>query len=464
LQASSNSSESLLKTPAANQLLSAYLRDNNYSAFYEFIEELDCERPESFSRDQYTNVLIFDALSRSRNPERLRSEVNRIKSRLNQSNLSPMELSALFRCLFTHFDGDEALLREFIGHVQAQIEGRNDESSKKELRMILLDVFSKLHEWEKCVELVESLVEDGHGTSVDTLIFGKLMAAAGPDNARIRLVFNWMERVKCWRDPAILISAMDLYFQADRFGAARILWEEVKSRRNRAKSLSIAVSIIARILLIEEGPISALTHLNGYRLLWDNTSVQVYFKASRLSNTIGPSEAESFFFERAFKTNPPPNIDVCNEVLIFIVNREDSLNRLVDWMCESGCHPNVQTINIFLSNTGSEAAFTAAERLIDGMIQVGASPSDELLLRIISAQLERSMEPNDSFQIRAEAYSNLFSQRPQASPQNRLNLYKIWGKYYLKHGRLDKLDLLREEIEKLPVSLEDPEIIQVFSI
>jgi pentatricopeptide repeat protein len=457
---SSSSADNSLRTPAANNLLSAYLRESDYDSFYALLDELDGEPPAFFSRDRYTNVMVFDALNRSRNPERLRSEIERIKVHLNQnSKVSPMELSALFRCLFTHFNGDEALLREFIDYLQSQIRDRNDESGKRELRMILLDVFSKLGEWEKCVELVEMILLEHSRTTlaVDPAVFAKLMLAAGPNSHNIEFVFAWMDRVKCWRDPAILVSAMDLYLQADCLEPIRILWEEeVKIRRNRAKTLSVAISIMARVFLLEEGPISALIHLNNYRSLWDNVSVQVYLKASRLSNTLGSLEAEGFFFERIHKSNPPPNVDVCNEIIPFVVNRPDSLKRVVDWMCESGCHPNVQTVNILLSvGSASESAkdaFDAAQRLVEGMMRAGANPSDELLLRMISGHLERSGKLNDAFHSKAEVFSNHLNQRQeQVTPQHHLNLYRLWQVYYSKHGRQDKLDQLQQEIEKLPL-------------
>ena len=83
--------------------------------------------------------------------------------------------------------------------------------------------------------------------------------------------------------------------------------------------------------------------------------------------------------------NPPPSIEVCNEVLVSVLNNKDSLFKVTNWMRQSGTHPNVQTVNI-LANENIEIA----DNLVNEMIKAGGKPSNELLLRIISGHLEKN--------------------------------------------------------------------------
>ena len=133
----------------------------------------------------------------------------------------------------------------------------------------------------KSIIAIES---DSRGNNaIDPLIFAKLMTSAGPNPERIEFVLNWMKKLKCWRDPAILTAAMEFYWTAGNSEEARELWEEIKSKRNKAKSFAVAISVMAQILLKEEGPFAALSHLNHYRNLWNDSSIQIYLKATRLS-------------------------------------------------------------------------------------------------------------------------------------------------------------------------------------
>ena len=443
--------------PAANHLLAAYLRDNNFQVFYQLIDELNYSH-----RDQYSNTLLFEALSRSIDHKRLSKEITKIKIKMNRENLSSMELSALFRCLFINFEGDYQLIKEFVDHVKFQIrENENNfngttqknQKDQKELRIILLDVFSKLKEWNSCVELVDLLLKSNNEdiNSVDPMIFAKLMTAAGANFEKINFVLNWMDRIKCWRDPAILTAAMEYFWKADCVKEARALWDEIRGRRNKARSFSVAISVMSQILLKEEGPAAALQHLNSYRSLWNDSAVQIYLKSLRLFGATSSQEIEQFFFEKLVKMNPPPSIEVCNEVLIFLLNKKESLERIVDWMCKSGCHPNVQTMNILLSASEFKSKpflLQIGEKLLENMIEAGGRPSHELLLRMISGQLEKSMEVGDLNHQTAEKYSKLFIDRTDSNII-RLSLFEIWMKYFVKHNRIEKIAILKEEIKNL---------------
>lgn len=428
---------SRLLVPAANHLLAAYLRDNNFQMFFELIDEID-----PVVRDQYTNTMLFDALSRCKNHERLAKEIESTKLQVTRTNLSCMELSALFRCLFTHFEGDDALIQDFVKYIQDEIRERTEEK-RRELQLILLDVFSKLKEWDRSVDLVKTLI---CSETPDPIVFAKLMTASGPNAERIEFVLSWMGRVKCWRDPAILTAAMDLYRQAGYSLEARGLWEEIRGRRNKARSFSVAIAVQARILLTEDGPVAALNHLNTYQNLWNDAAVQVYLQASRLSGSINSQEIERFFFDRLIRMNPPPSIAVCNEVLIFIRNKRESLERVVEWMCQAGCHANVETMNILFAEVedGKEYLEVAGERLLNEMLRAGGRPSDELLLRIISAQLDSSKDKQ------AESHSKLLLERQTAlDPQTRLKLYTIWYNYFIKSGKAEKAEEIKIEIGKI---------------
>lgn len=439
-QQSMHHSDTNLLVPAANHLLAAYLRDNNFEKFFTLIEEFDQN-----VRDQYTNTMLFDALSRCKNQQRLSKEIEHIKKlHVAKTNLSCMELSALFRCLFTHFEGDDVLIQNFVKYIQDEIKERSDDK-RKELQLILLDVFSKLKEWDRSVELVETLISSDLSI-VDPIVFAKLMTAAGANAERIEFVLNWMGRVKCWRDPAILTAAMDLYWQAGYSLEARDLWEEIKCRRNKARSFSVAIAVQAQILLKEDGPAAALNHLNTYQNLWNDTAVQVYLKASRLSGSIGSQEIERFFFDRLVRMNPPPSIEVCNEVLIFIRNKQESLERVVEWMCLANCHANVQTMNVLLAEIENRNYLgVAAERLLSEMLRAGAKPSDELLLRIISGQLEHSKDVDTN---PAESNSKILLERP-LDPQIRAKLYLLWYNYFVKSGQTEKANEIQLEINKI---------------
>ena len=434
------SKSSNLLIPAANHLLSAYLREDNYEKFFNLIDELGLER------DKYTNTILFDALSRSKDHERLSKEMKLTKFNVMKSNLSPMELSSLFKCLFSHFEGDNELIKEFSDYVI--IEGYQIEN-RKEIEIILLDVFSKLKEWNRCIELVESLIK----IKIEplTLIFSKLMTAAGPNPEKIEFVLNWMKSSNCWRDPAILTAAMEFYWQAGYSIESRELWDEIKSKRNKAKSFSIAISVMSQILLKEEGPISALNHLNIYKKLWNDEAIQVYLKSLRLSGLNESKEIETFFFEKVIKMNSPPSIDVCNEVLISILpKKEIILNRIINWMCQSGCHPNVQTMNILLSDERDDERDSmrlAAEKLLDEMIKVGGRPSDELLLRIISGIIYKLKESSST--LKPESYSKILLNRTNLNPQIKFNLFLIWKKYFEKFGQIEKVEQIKLEIDKI---------------
>lgn len=436
------SKASNLLIPAANHLLSAYLREDNYEKFFNLIDELGLER------DKYTNTMLFDALSRCKDHQkdqsRLSKEIELTKLHVMKSNLSPMELSSLFKCLFSHFEGDDrhGLIKEFTDYVIVERSQNNE--NRKEIEIILLDVFSKLKDWNKCIELVKSLIK----IKAEPLMFSKLMTAAGPNPEKIEFVLNWMKSSKCWRDPAILTAAMQFYWQAGCSIESRELWNEIKSKRNKARSFSIAISVMAQILLKEEGPISSLNHLNNYKTLWNDESIQVYLKSLRLSGLNQSKEIETFFFEKVIKMNQPPSIEVCNEILISILPKKEILNRIINWMCKSGCHPNVQTMNILL---GCDCDLRLeAENLLDEMIKVGGRPSDELLLRMISGILENSNSISIDSSSKAESYSKILLNRStDQNPEIKLNLFLIWKKYFEKSGQVEKVERIKIEIDKI---------------
>lgn len=438
----SNSQTTNILVPAANHLLSAYLRDADIQKFFELIDQLGPE-----NRDKYTNTMLFDALSRSQDLNRLSKEIEQVKVYLSRTNLSSMELSSLFKCLFAHFEGEDLLIKDFVKYVQGEIQERSEES-RKELQLILLEVSSKQREWDRCVEIVRELMK----TSLipDPLVFAKLMTAAGPNPERIEQVLNWMRRVKCWRDPAILTAAMEFYWQAGCSNESRALWEEIKGKRNKARSFSVAIATMSEILLKEEGPLSALNHLNLYKNLWNDTALRVYLKSLRLSASNSTEEISKFFFERATKMNPKPSVSVCNEILISCITKLEIIEKVADWMSQNGCHPNVQTVNILLATgPGNETTklLKVACGLLDEMIKVGAKPSDELFLRIISGLLEGGPQNNQVPQ--AEFYSKVLLERPLTSPQTKLQIYSIWLKFFDKTGQLDKVQEIQEEIGKL---------------
>lgn len=429
--------ESNLIIPASNHLLSAYLREDDFEKFFNLIDEIE--------RDKYTNTMLFEALSRSKDMERLRKEIEKTKLLITKrtTNLSSIEISSLFKCLFSHFEGDDRLIKEFVKYVQIEIiEGTSSEGKRRELEIILLDVFSKLQEWERCVELVESLIKSS-SKIVEPTPFSKLMTAAGPNPERIEFVFNWMGSVKCWRDPSILTTAMDFYWKAGYSNESRKLWEEIKSKRNKAKSFSIAISVMSEILLKEEGPISALNHLNNYKTLWNDLAVKIYLKSLRLT-TGSSNEIENFFFEKAIKMNPPPSVEVCNEILISTLRSKEILNRIINWMCQSGCHPNVETMNILLSESSAEYLQVAAETLLDEMIKAGGKPSKESLLRIISSILENLKESDST--LKAENYTEILLKE---NSEIKLNLLIIWLKYFEKFGQSEKVEQIKLEIDKI---------------
>ena len=435
--------------PAANHLLAAYLRDDNFDKFFSLVDEL------SSNRDQFTNTMIFEALSRSpKDQNRLSKEIEQTKLHVTRKSLSPMELASLFKCLFTHFEGDDRLIKDFVYYLQQEIK-ESSEENRKELQMILLDVFAKLGEWDQSINTIESIIniesESRGNHPIDPIIFAKLMTAAGPNPERIEFVFNWMNKLKCWRDPSISTAAMEFYWKAGHSQEARELWEEIKSKRNKAKSFSVAISVMAQILLKEEGPFTALNHLNHYKTLWNDLSVQMYLQAIRLSGTDSSRTVAEFFFEKAIKMNPPPSIEVCNEVLISTLNSKESLSRVSTWMCQSGAHPNVQTINILTNENGN---IEIAEKLINEMIKAGGHPSNELLLRMISGQLNLSKELGNPLHLSAETYSNLLLTRPSPSDKIKLNLYTIWYNFFIKSGHFEKAEKIKDEIRKLKIPLD----------
>ena len=435
-------SKQKLLIPAANHLLSAHLKNNNHERFFELIDELGPD-----NRDRYTNTMIFDALNRSRlqskDLSRLSKEIEQTKIHLKKANLSSMELSALFNCLFTHFEGDDISIKDFIKYAQGEIKERSNES-KRELQIILLDVFSKQTEWDGSIEIVRDLLVKSDD-KIDPLIFAKLMRTAGPNPERIEFVLKWMTKAKCWRDPSILVSAMELYWKAGCSKESRELWEEIRLRRNKARWLSVAIGIFSDILLKEEGPLRALNHLNSFKNnLWNDFSLQIYLKSLRLSSSTSLKEISELFFDRIVKMNPLPSVNVCNEVLISVLTNSETVESVINWMSQNGCHPNYQTVNILTAN-GNENNLKFAQKLVDEMVKAGAKPSDELLLRMITGQLEMNHISE------AEIYSKILVERRAAGTeiQIKLQLYPIWIRYFEKIGKTTEAERVKEEFEKL---------------
>ena len=87
------------------------------------------------------------------------------------------------------------------------------------------------------------------------------------------------------------------------------------------------------------------------------------------------------------------------------------------------------------------------------MIKAGGKPSNEMLLRMISGQLELSKELGDSLHLTAEKYSNILLER--SSDQIKFNLYKIWYKYFIKNGQIEKAEKIKEEIINLKLPLDE---------
>lgn len=458
----------VLLIPAANHLLAAYLKDDNFESFYSLVDEIS-----SSHRDHYTSTMLFDALSRSPDPVRLKQELSNIKSKLNHKNLSYLELSSLFRCLFLNFEGgEESVIRLFLNRIHC---ARPVEDVS--FQTILLDAFAKLGDWDRCLDIVKQILKSTENTCCDPAIFAKLLTAAGPIPERIELVLEWMDRVKCWRDPAVLTLAMELYFKADQYDTAKSLWLEISKRRNKARPFKMAISIMAQIILKDDGPTAALQHLSTYRNLWNNSSVATYIKSLRMEGQTDSQFIENFFFETAIKMNPPPSIDVCNELLT-VSHKSRLLQRVSDWMCESGCHANVNTVNILLFDLKDEESFKISEKLLENVIKSGKKPSFELLLRMISGQLERSTELGDERHLNAESYSVLLIEKitktntntslnlkhsidPSKLPAGLVDLFKMWLKYFLKHNQMDQMNSLRDEMQKLGLHV-DEEIVKLY--